>query len=840
MTFYRKTLTFASRRKSWIKKIAIAATALLVLGFFSLTVMAAFVSRNLPNPNVLTTRDIPQSTQIFDRTGAHLLYQIHGDEKRTLIKIDELPAYVKQATIAIEDKNFYNHGGVYWKGVIRAILVDVFTGSRRQGASTLTQQLVKNAILSNERTFTRKLKEFVLALQIERAYSKDQILQLYFNEIPYGSTVYGIESAAQTYFGKSARELSLDEAALIAAIPQAPDFYSPYGTGSHGDNRDRLVIRQHHVLNLMAEQNYITKEEADAAKKIDTLKKLKPKNLGEIQAPHFVMYVKSVLEDRFGQKKVEEGGLKVITTLDWDKEQAAEAAVKKGVDDRGKQYQFTNAALISLDPKTGQILAMVGSKDFNDVEHDGQVNVTLRPRQPGSSFKPIVYAAGFIKGFLPETVLWDVETTFKTDLKDYTPHDYDGKERGPVTIRQALQNSLNIPAVQMLYLVGVGRVLDFAQSLGYTTLDDRSRFGLSLVLGGGEVKPIEHASAYAAFANEGTLYPTSAILSVTDPSGQKLFGWQASPGTRVMDAQIARVVSNVLSDNAARAPIFGISNYLTLPDRPVAAKTGTTNNYHDAWTAGYTPNLVAVVWVGNNNNAEMKRGADGSIVAAPIWQNYMKAATKTLPIENFTPPDPPASASPALLGQILVHPVNVNVQNGKLATSSTPSELVAQKMVWEGHTILYYLDKDDPSGPVPTDPASDPQYVNWENGVQAWILKTHWHATDTAPILSDDTPANPNGLQMQILSPKPGETVGSDFMVQANPTSPRNILRVEAFLDGISVGLNAFAPWNIVVHVPGGTATGTHELAVQATDDLGNQTQSAMSVVFDPGANTGH
>ncbi|MDP3793182.1 MAG: transglycosylase domain-containing protein [Candidatus Uhrbacteria bacterium] len=754
MPYYKKTVRFQSQRarsgsrfkkvhKTIGKTLLIACAGIAVLGIFLFAVLATWISRSLPNPNTLLERNIPQSTKIYDRTGTYLLFEIHGDEKRTLVKIQDIPDMVKYATIAVEDKKFFEHRGVYWKGVLRAIFVNIFQGGYRQGASTLTQQLVKNALLSRERTASRKMKELLLALQIERVYRKDQILQLYFNEIPYGSTIYGIESAAQTYFATSSRNLLLDEAALLAAIPQAPDTYSPYGTGSRGDNRPRLVARQHKILDLMVEQGYVTKERADEAKKIDTLKKIKPKNFGDIRAPHFVMHVRSLLTEKYGQHAVEEGGLKVTTTLDWDKQQAAETAVTKGVEARGKQYHFTNAALISLDPKNGHIVAMVGSKDFLDAEHDGQVNVTLRPRQPGSSFKPIVYAAGFMRGYLPETQLWDVQTVFRTDVKDFEPHDYDGKERGPVSIRQALQGSLNIPAVKMLYLVGVGRVLDFAESLGYTTLNERSRFGLALVLGGGEVKPIEHAAAFATFANDGLLYPTAAILKVEDSTGKILEEWKLPTPTRVMEPQIARIVSSVLSDNEARAPIFGAKNSLTLPDRPVAAKTGTTNDYHDAWTAGYTPNLAAVVWVGNNNNQEMKRGADGSIVAAPIWQAYMREATKKLAKKNFIPPDPLTETKPVLLGQIFAQTILVNRSNGKRATSSTPPELIEARTFYQPHSILQFIDKDDPAGPAPTNPAQDPQYENWEHAIQTWVEKNSWHTTDTAPIPTESDQSEP-------------------------------------------------------------------------------------------------
>jgi len=827
-------------RKTLVKTLVIAAIGLLVLGFALFAGLAAWVSRSLPDPNVLSTREVPQSTKIFDRTGQVLLYEIHGDEKRTLVKITDLPNYVKNATVAIEDRMFYEHHGIYWFGLFRAVVNSVLHQTKIQGTSTLTQQLVKNAILTNERSLTRKFKEFILSLQIERVYTKDQILQMYLNEIPYGSNIYGVESASQTYFGKSAKDLTLDEAALLASIPQAPDFYSPYGTGSRGDNRDALVGRQHRVLDDMVAQNYISQAEADAAKEVDTLKKIKSKDFGNIKSPHFVMYVKSLLSDTYGIKRVEQGGLNVITTLDWDKEQVAEQEVKNGVDANGAKYKFTNAALVSLDPKTGQILAMVGSKDFNDVENDGQVNVTLRPRQPGSSFKPIVYAVGFMRGYTPDTQLWDVNTVFKTDMQDYNPQDYDSKERGPVSIRQALQGSLNIPAVKMLYLVGVGRVLDFAETLGYTTFADRSRFGLSLVLGGGEVTPLEHANAFAAFATEGTHYPTSAILKVTDPTGSVLEEWKQPQGQSVMDPQIARTISNVLSDNNARTYVFGARNFLTLPDRPVASKTGTTNNYHDAWTVGYTPSLVTAVWVGNNNNAEMSRGADGSKVAAPIWQAYMRKAVKGMPVENFIAPNPPTTDKPALLGQVVQQKIKIDKLTGNLASDVTPPDLVVDQTYYQAHCILFYVDKDDPTGPPPTNPADDPQFNNWETAVQTWVQKSQWNATSTTvmPTVSDTAATFANAPKVTIRQPGDGATIETrQLNMDVGVESDKPIIRLEISIDGkpITVVSNQNQFW---ITIPPEVAPGVHTLTVTAVDELRNNGYASVNINLSNGDTT--
>lgn len=812
---------------SLTKALIFIGLAVGVTGFFGLTVYAAWISRDLPDPNSLSTREIPQSTKIYDRTGTKLLYEIHGDEKRTLIKIEEIPDYARQATIAIEDKDFYNHSGIYWRGLVRAVLVNTLQGQRISGTSTLTQQLVKNAVLTNERSLTRKLKELILSLQLERRFSKDQILQLYFNEIPYGSTVYGIESAAQTFFGKPAKELTLDEAALLASIPQRPTYFSPYNISGH----ERLTIRQNYVLDLMADQDYISQEQAEEAKAIDTLKKVRPRKVGDINAPHFVDYVREFLVTQYGAKTIEQGGLSVITTLDWDKQQIAEEEVKKGVDERGARFGFKNAALVSLDPKTGQILAMVGSKDFFDDSIDGQVNVTLRPRQPGSSFKPIVYAAAFARGYTPQTKVWDVNTVFKTDGRNYEPKNYSLKENGPVSLRQALAGSLNIPAVQVLYLVGIGRAMDFAESLGYTTFGDRSRFGLSLVLGGAEVKPLEHAAAFSVFANDGKQVPTASILKITDPNGKVLSEWTEPESRQAVDPQVARLLTDVMSDNNARAFIFGARNSLTLADRQVAAKTGTTNEFKDAWTAGFTPNHVAVVWVGNSQGEEMRRGADGSVVAAPIWQNYMRRAVQGMPKETFKAPAPVQSTKLAILGTAFEDTARINRVTGKLASEFTPPDLIEERKGYSPHSILHYIDKDDPLGPAPSDPARDPQYWGWENAVQSWVKRAGADIGSVLPTEFDDQYTAESRPQITLYQPLDGQEISSrSFTIQADVIALRSVRRLEAFLDGNLVGASFGAPWTIRATVPNWIENGSRTLTVAAIDDIGNRNQVSIGI----------
>ena len=612
-------------KKLW-RKAAYFVIVVGLIGVIGFAILVAWYSRELPDPNNLQERNIAQSTQIYDRTGEHLLYEIHGDENRTLVKLDELPEYVGWATIVIEDRDFYKHHGFNLKGIFRSFVSNIIRGGRA-GGSTITQQFVKNSILSPEKTYTRKLKELILSVQLERKFSKDEILQMYLNEIPYGSTNYGIESASQSYFGHTARELTLGEAAMLAALPQSPTRYL--------NDQEVLTGRAHYILDEMAELGYITAEEADAAKAEDV--KIRPQ-VDNIQAPHFVFYVKQFLSEKYGERAIEQGGLKVISTLDKEMQDIAETAVREHVDAKGASLGLSNGSLVAIDPKTGQVLAMVGSKDFFDDEIDGQVNVALRPRQPGSSFKPIVYTEGFKKGYTADTILWDVFTSFKTAIKNYEPRNYDLSERGPVTVRTALQGSLNIPAVKMLYLAGIDNVLDFAEKLGYTTFGDRSRFGLALVLGGGEVKLLEHTGAYAVFANEGVKQNITPILKVEDPWGKMLEEWKPEDGERVLDENNARLITDVLSDNSARAYVFGTGSNLQLGERPVAAKTGTTNDYRDGWTIGYTPSLAAGVWVGNNDNSPMSAVASGVTGASPIWHNIISELLKNRLPHQFIKP----------------------------------------------------------------------------------------------------------------------------------------------------------------------------------------------------------
>lgn len=786
------------------------------------------IGRGLPDPNKLIERQVAQSTKIYDRTGKTVLYEIFGGEKRTLVSLNDIPMNVRNATIAIEDKNFYNHGGFSVLAILRTVFTNIVLG-RKAGASTLTQQFIKNSVLSNEKTYIRKLKEVVLAYKMEKQFTKDEILQMYLNEIPYGSTAYGVEAASQKYFAKNVKDLNLAESAILASLPQAPSRYSPYGP-----NKDALIARQHYVLDVMAKQGYIKQEEADEAKKTE-LKFTKPTD--NILAPHFVMYVKDLLSEKYGDKTVESGGLKIITTLDYEKQKIAEEVITEKTPKNEEKYQATNAALVSIDPKTGQVLAMVGSKDYFSDKIDGQYNVVTATRQPGSSFKPIVYTAAFIKGYTPDTVLYDVDTNFSTDPnKEYTPHNYDLGERGPLTIRKALAGSLNIPAVKAIYLTGMNNVLDLADKLGYTTLKDRSQYGLSLVLGGGEVKLLEHANAYTALANEGVMHPTSVILRVEDQNGNALEEFKQED-QHVLETQITRLTTSVLSDNSARAYVFGEKNNLTLPGRPVAAKTGTTNDYKDAWTVGYTPSLVTGVWVGNNDYKSMKRGADGSIVAAPIWHDYMMRALKDTPIENFTSPTPIKTGKAVLDGdtsggQIL----KIDRASGLLATELTPANYIEERLFSQPHDILYYVDKDNPRGPIPDNPAIDPQFTLWESAVQAWLAKksSSTLATSSAPTTYDNLHIKENWPVFNIISPNANQTINGDYLeVTINATAPRGIGRADYYLDGNLVSSVTSYPFNLNKNISFLTA-GYHDLLVRVCDDIDNCSEEKVTINLNP------
>ncbi|EKE12350.1 MAG: hypothetical protein ACD_13C00233G0001 [uncultured bacterium] len=588
-----------------------------------------FIIKDMPTVGDFTSRSPEVSTKIYDRNG-NLLYKIYKDKNRTIIPLSEIPESVKLATLAAEDAEFYSHPGFSIRGITRALLQDLKFGSI-QGGSTITQQLVKNTLLSPERTLTRKIRELILSIQIETIYTKDQILEMYLNEVSYGGTAYGIEEASETYFGKNVSELSLAEAALLAGLPKSPTTYSPFGS-----NPDLAFERQREVLGLMVINKYITRGQSEKSAG-EKLRFVSQKT--EIKAPHFVMYVRQLLVDKYGEEVVEKGGLEVTTSLDLAIQEMSEQVVWSEID-KLKNLQVGNGAALILNPQTGEILAMVGSKDYFAIEEDGNVNVITSIRQPGSSIKVVNYAYALQNGFTPASIINDSPITFyAAGTTPYSPVNYDGQFRGNVTLRTALAESRNIPAVKVLATYGIAKMIDQGQKMGITTWSDPSDYGLSLTLGGGGVTALDLSKVYATVANSGKRPELVPILEVKDYKGQ-ILEKNSPQATEVLDPRAAFLLTDILKDNAARAPEFGYNSYLVVKNHPeVAVKTGTSNDLRDNWTIGYNQNYLVLTWVGNNDNSPMSRVASGVTGASPIWNKIMTAILNTEPSIDWKVPE---------------------------------------------------------------------------------------------------------------------------------------------------------------------------------------------------------
>ncbi len=697
----KETLKRRGKKKKTTTKIGLLVLVLLwliVLGIIGFLAAFAYFAPQIPDPESIITRRVNESTKIFDREGEMVLFDVHGEEKRTIIPSDQISNYVKRAVVAAEDDNFYNHRGLDIKGVIRAVLVNIRKRGLSQGGSTITQQLVRNSLLGIQKTFSRKFKEAILSLQVEQKFDKEQILWMYLNQIPFGSNIFGIEEASRGYFGKPAKDLTLSESAILASLIRAPSYYSPYGS-----HKDELIERKNAVLSKMLELGYINEGEFNQAKD-EELKLASPSNSG-ILAPHFVMMVREYLVERYGEDLVQNGGLKVYTSLNWELQQKAEEIIKKYADRNEELFRAGNEALVALSPKTGEILALVGSRDYFNIEKEGNFNVITAFRQPGSAFKPIVYSVALDKGLTDKTILFDFKTEFNPfcspdgseekdiyELECYHPQNSDERFRGPVTLRQGLGSSLNIPSVKVLYLAGVQESIKRANEMGIKFLGNTDDFGLSLVLGGGDVRPMDLAAAYGVFANDGIYNQPVFVLKVEDSEGRAIEEYNPEP-QRKLSEQTARQINDILSDNSARALLFGLASPLYIADRPVAVKTGTTQKFRDAWTIGYTPSLVVGVWVGNNDNTEMTREGGGISAGAPIWREFIIEVTKDGTLEEFIKPEP------VFVDKIMLNGNYYN-ENG------------------ESHTILHYIDRNNPAGPIPEDPTRDPQYDNWEWSVR--------------------------------------------------------------------------------------------------------------------------
>ena len=628
------------------------------ISFSILFFLFLFYLKDLPRPEVFIEREIPQSTKIYDRTGKILLYEIYGEEKRTYVSLSQIPKHLRDAVICAEDSNFYHHFGVDPKALIRAILSDLKILKPVYGASTIPQQLIRSTFLSLEKTPERKTKEIILAIELDRRYSKDQILEWYLNQVPFGQNAYGVEAAAQTYFGKHVWEIDLAESAILAALIKAPYALSPYENNS----KEKLLARKNYILDKMAKDGYISKEEAEEAKKKEIF--FKEKKV-ELLAPYFSLWVKSILEKEYGKDHLLISGWKVYTSLDYEIQKIAEEEVREGIK-RNKQYNAHNAALVAISPKTGEVLAMtVGTGNYYENPYpegcnpginclfDPKFNIAIGTekapgRQPGSAFKPFIYATAFKKGYNDKFLVLDSPTNFGVwGGKEYIPQNYDGQFRGLVTLRSALAQSLNIPSIKLLYAIGLNEKIEIleisnfrgkekilleglkeslktAKDLGITTLTkDISNYGPSIVLGGGEVTPLEMAYAYSVFANGGLKAPLSPILKIEDSKGNIIFE-KKNDQIRVLDEKVSQLITDILSDNEARAPMFGLRSHLYFDKYKVAAKTGTTDNFKDCWTVGYTPEISVSVWVGNNNNAPMIKNQPAATIAGPIFHSFLE------------------------------------------------------------------------------------------------------------------------------------------------------------------------------------------------------------------------
>lgn len=810
-----------------IAQFGFLGVVLIVIAFF---IALPLLSLALPSPDKIV-RTQGFSTQITDRNG-QILYEVYANQNRTPVKLQDMPLYLRQATIAIEDKNFYSHSGFDPIGIVRGFL-RIFKSGRAAGGSTLTQQLVKNSLLTSDRTLVRKIKEFVLSVEIEKKYSKDQILQMYLNEVPYGGTAWGVGAASQTYFGKEVKDLDLIESAILAGLPQSPSNYSPYSSKPKA-----YIGRTKEVLRRMREDGYITADQEKSA--VDSLEGVTFQTRGAgFKAPHFVQYVQKILEDRYGQASVEQGGLKVQTTLDLTLQETAQSIVSEEIAKVEKQH-ITNGAAVVLNPDTGEIVAMVGSKDFNAADYDGQVNVTTSLRQPGSSFKPFTYVTGLKKGYTAATMFMDVPTSFPggANNADYNPVNYDGKYRGPVQMRYALANSINVPAVKMLAMVGIKDVLQTATDMGITTLPPTNetlrRVGLSLTLGGGEVRLIDLTNAYSAFVNTGYRVDPIAILKVTDVNGKVLEDNTPQKGKRVLSEEQAFIINHILSDNNARKDVFGPNSLLNIPN--VMVKTGTTNDKRDNWTIGGNMNAVVGVWVGNNDNSPMLNVASGVSGASPIWRRILLEAVKGKPEVKFDPPGNIVQIDVDTISGARSHDGFASrseyFQKGtepgedtthvmlKLCKSeqklANPSDVAAGN--YDSKEFLQFKEEDPTAAPGGTNRWQE-AIINWVNG-QA---DSKYHPP------SEYCGAS-NPINVEFVSPTDrNSNVPNNTTIKFRVDAVNDIVQAELYIDSKKVRSFSSVPFEFTSD-SSSLPNGVHTLRAVATDSTGKSSDRVITI----------
>ncbi len=848
-TYKIRKLRFAILRNfdktKFLTSLLIGAIVFVVVAFILGIGVFAYFATKLPSPDTLTNRNIDESTKILDRKGK-LLYEVFGEEDRTLITIDKVSPFLLNAVLATEDGDFYKHDGFDVKGFLRGMIACV-VGSSCQGGSTLTQQLSKNALLSSERTVIRKIKELILSLQIEKKYSKDEILQMYLNEAPFGHQAYGVESASNLYFNKSVKDLTLAQSALLAGLPQQPSTYSPCNSPENAKGRQLTVIRlmeKNGWYDKNKLKQHITKEQAEQARNEELKFNCKFSN---IKAPHFVMYVKKILEDKYGTEIVEKGGLKVTTSLDLELQEKAQKIVTESIEKDGAKYSVGNGALVALKPGTGEILSMVGSKNYFDDKDGGQFNVATAKRQPGSSIKPITYITALEKGYTAGDVFFDVKTSFPggDEQPDYIPENYDKKYQGPMFMRDALGNSINTVAVKLLSLVGIENMIQTANKLGIKSLDSKaSYYGLSLTLGSGEVTLLELTNAYSTFANKGVYLEPVSILKVENSSGRVLEEWKKGNGTKAVKEEDAYILSNMLSDNDARLRAFGPYSYLTFPKNTVAVKTGTTNDVRDNWTIGYTPSIAVGVWVGNNDNSPMSVQS-GVAGAAPIFNKVMNEYLKGKSEEQFVKPE-----------NVIEKEIDSELGGLPQGTRSRKKEVFVKGT--EPNSISKYVveleictedDKLASDACKKADKTETKSFYNfiaekpaWQDALDDWIKDNvkdgdrdkYDPPTEVSDLYFDDQGNVKRDSEPEVVfnNPKNGDSVLNKFTINVDVLTPNTVTSVSFRLDGIQIGNDDTSiPYSQeVVLTNSGTTGEKHKIKVTAIDSAGNQGSSEIEV----------
>jgi len=802
-----------------------------VAGYLGMFVLFAVYSKDLPTPTKVVRRD-GYASQIYDRNG-ELLYDVYKDEKRMPVVWSDVPDYLKKATVAVEDKEFYNHGGFDPLTPFR-IIKNVFYFHKLTGGSTLTQQLVKNVLLTSDVTVTRKIKELILAVQIEAKYKKDDILLMYLNEAPYGGMSWGVGSASDQYFGKSVKELDLAESVILAGLPQSPNNYSPFSK-----TPTAYIARSEHVLDRMVADNYINSEQKNQA--LEEIKNYKfHDNRTTIKAAHFVLWVKDLLSQKYGEAVVEGGGLKITTTLDLKLQTKAEEILAEEVD-KAEKLGISNGAVVVMDPTSGQVLAMLGSRGYFSDKTDGKFNVVTQGlRQPGSAIKPITYLTAIKKGWTAGSLIMDTPVTFLSTSpgqKDYSPQNYTGKFLGPMSLRTALGNSINTTAVKMLASVGLENMLRQAYDMGLTTLEptskNLSRFGFAVTLGGAEVKMIELAQAYSAFASGGQKVDVTGVLKVVDRNGRVLEDNKPFLGDRVMTPQEAFIISNILADNSAREITFGAVNGLTIPNYQVAVKTGTTNDKRDNWAIGWTPNLLTAVWVGNNDNSPMGKIASGVSGATPIWKKIMQYEVANRPKQDFPIPDSIVSVEVDKVSGYAAHdgfpsrneyfidgtqpkisdPIHLKLKVCKGVTGLATPEDVANNNYDEKE---YFKFSEE-------DPVSKDGKNRWQMGIDSWISQQ----TDKDKYSPPEGYCRSGGLvDVGFDSPGDQTTVGSSFDVKIKINSIKKVTEVRLWVDGKENKTWNDRPFETNLSLD----NGPHSLKVKATDKDGNSSEREIKI----------